>query len=339
VALAVACACGAPSARAQQPGAPPSPAPPRVPVFPGGVEQVVVDVVVLDHDGKAVTGLVQDDFTISEQDADRPILSFEAVAPADDEAGAGADPAKRAPLTRVFALVFDDLHLTVAGGDRVKAGMKEMVGAVLRDSDQVALVTASPGEVWSGRLGQQRAALLAAIDHQHGLLPPAKSCEMTDEEAMQIHVEHDQGVQQLVFERFITCGQLTRQTNPLTDTTQPDRPAGGLPPASAQSVLDVPGLSMVATWAGEQHEDGLRRVRATYKTLERMLWALAPVRGRKTVVLGSEGFVRDRGLAEIQGVMTAASDTNAAVYFLDARTLAPRVLAASGDTRHAPGTS
>jgi hypothetical protein len=51
-ALALAIALGA-NARAQQPAPSPSPAPPvRLPVFPGGVEQVVVDVVVAD--GQAV---------------------------------------------------------------------------------------------------------------------------------------------------------------------------------------------------------------------------------------------------------------------------------------------
>jgi len=77
-----------PAARAQeaQPPAPAgtaSPAPPRLPVFPGGVEQVVVDVVVLDADGHPVSGLTQDDFTLTEENAARPVLSFEAVAPAE----------------------------------------------------------------------------------------------------------------------------------------------------------------------------------------------------------------------------------------------------------------
>ena len=342
LALALVITCGLHVALAQQPAAPPSPAPQRLPVFPGGVEQVVVDVVVLDGDGRAVTGLVQEDFTLSEEKAERPVLSFEAVAPADDAATAAANDgaAGRAPLTRVFALVFDDLHLTVAGGGRVKEGLKEMAGGVLRDSDEVALLTTSNGQVWSGRVGSQRKELLAAIDRQHGLLPPSRSCEMTDEEAMQIHIEHDTGVQQLVFERLVNCGLLTRQATPLTDQVLPNRAQTQAPQGAPQTPRsDVPGMSMLESWATDQHEDATRRVRATYASLERLLWALGPVRGRKTVVLGSEGFVRDRGLTAIQGVVNAASDTNAAVYFLDARTLAPRVLTASGDARHAPGTS
>jgi len=49
--------------------------------------------------------------------------------------------------------------------------------------------------------------------------------------------------------------------------------------------------------------------------------------------------VRDRGLVEVKGVVTAASNTNAAVYFLDARDLTPRALTASGDARHSAGIS
>jgi VWFA-related protein len=339
LALALGLTCSLRGAHAQQTAAP-APAPQPLPVFPGGVEQVVVDVVVLDGQGRAVTGLTQDDFTLSEEGAARPVLSFEAVAPADDAATAAAAEggAGRAPLTRVFALVFDDLHLTVAGGGRVKDGLKEMVGGVLRDSDEVALLTTSSGQVWSGRVGTQRSELLAAIDRQHGLLPPPRSCEMTDEEATQIHVERDRGVQQLVFERLVKCGLLTRQASPLIDQVLPN-PAAQAQGAPQAPPTDVPGLSMLESWAVDQHQDAARRVRGTYGSLERLLRALGPVRGRKTVVLGSEGFVRDRGTTAIQGVVNAASDTNAAVYFLDARTLTPRVLTPSGDARHAAGSS
>jgi hypothetical protein len=52
------------------------PAPPR---FPAAVEQVVVDAVVLDERGAAVTALSRDDFLLAEDGAPQEIVSFEAV--------------------------------------------------------------------------------------------------------------------------------------------------------------------------------------------------------------------------------------------------------------------
>jgi len=91
------------------------------------------------------------------------------------------------------------------------------------------------------------------------------------------------------------------------------------------------GEGQLETWAADQHQRSMGRIRSTYRTLEGLLRALSPLRGRKSVILASEGFVRDRGVDEVKGVVTAASDANAAVYFLDARELTPRALTRPAD--------
>ena len=72
--LAAAALPGAP----QQPQASP-PADTRV--FPTGVEQVTVDVVVLDRKGEPVPGLGKDDFTVLDEGRPQDIVSFEMVRP------------------------------------------------------------------------------------------------------------------------------------------------------------------------------------------------------------------------------------------------------------------
>jgi VWFA-related protein len=306
-------------AAAQQPSA----SPPPLPVFPVGVEQVVVDVVVVDAQGRPVTGLTAEDFVLREEGAARPILTFESVAPA---AETGPSDLGQARLARTFAIVFDDVHLTAASGERVKRALSGLLSAVLQETDEVALVRTSGAESWGGRVGPERASLLAAIQRLEGLRPPRKACEMSDEEARQIYLERNGVVRDIVLERYLKCRLLIRPPAALVE--------GG--PPGAGTPRD-PGLGMLETWATEQHMRSVARLRSSYRTLERLLRALVPLRGRKSVILASEGFVRDHGVTEVKGVVTAASDANAAVYFLDGRRM--RGSAISGADSPAPADS
>jgi VWFA-related protein len=319
-ALAFAVAAASGSAHAQQPSPSPS-APVRLPVFPGGVEQVVVDVVVVDDKGQAVTGLTAQDFELAEEGGAREILSFEAVAP--EEAASNPTGVGQARLTRVFGVVFDDLHLTAASGERVKAALANVLRSVLRDSDEVAVLRTSSPQAWAGRVGEDRAALLAAIEGLRGLRPPARTCDMSDEEAKQIFLERDIATRGVVFNRFVKCGLLLAPPVPLVE--------GNSGVAAAAPPMTKGGEGQLEAWAFDLHQANTGRIRSTYRTLEGLLRALSPLRGRKSVILASDGFVRDRGLAEVKGVVTAASDANAAVYFLDARDLTAQMLSRPAD--------
>lgn len=316
-------------ARAQQPAASPSPTP-GLPVFPGGVEQVVVDVVVAGDNGQAVAGLTAADFTLKEDEAAREILSFEAVAPED-----AAAPADQARLIRVFAIVYDDLHLTAAAGERAKEALRGLISTGLRDSDDVVLLRTSTGQTWSGRVGTDRVSLSVALEKMRGLGTQPRSCEMSDEEALQIATLRDFEVQNGVYDRYLKCGLLLREPAGLLNPS----PAEGTGPGAPRPTTARPGSELIETWAREQHQRSLVGIRSTYAALERLLRALTPLRGRKSVILASEGFVLDRGLVEVKGVVSAASDANAAVSFLDVRALTPRALTAAADAPPAPDAS
>lgn len=312
-------------ARAQE--AAPSPAPTLgQPQFPDGAEQVAVDVVVADSQGQPVADLTASDFALTEDGAPREILAFEAVAP---DANAGASR-----RDRVFAIVFDDIHLTVAAGDRARDGLRDLIATVLRDSDDVVLLMrTSTGQTWSGRAGSDRASLLLALEKMRGLDRQTRSCEMSDEEAMQIASLRNFLVQNAVYERYVKCGVLlpARLLNPPAG----EESAAGL----VRPTTGRPGEDLVETWAREQYQRSLLGIDATYAALERLLRALTPMRGRKSVILASEGFVSNRSLSEVEGVLGAAGEANAVVYFLDMRGLTPRALTATADEPPAPDAS
>jgi len=63
------------------------------------------------------------------------------------------------------------------------------------------------------------------------------------------------------------------------------------------------------------------RLRTTLDALERALNGLAGAKGRKSVILVSEGFIHDINVDEFKRVSEASRRANAAVYFLNSRGL------------------
>ena len=73
--------------------------------------------------------------------------------------------------------------------------------------------------------------------------------------------------------------------------------------------------------ASEVYYQAMTRLRTTLDALERALNGLAGARGRKSVILVSEGFIHDLNLDEFKRVNKASRRANAAIYFLNARGL------------------
>ena len=73
--------------------------------------------------------------------------------------------------------------------------------------------------------------------------------------------------------------------------------------------------------ASEVYYQAVTRLRTTLDTLERALNGLATAKGRKSVILVSEGFIHDLNVDEFKRVNEASRRANAAIYFLNARGL------------------
>jgi len=287
------------------------PAPSAPPTFPSQVEQVTVDVVVTDKKGEPITGLTKEDFVISEEGTPQAIASFEAVqVPPTASAVTPARPrlatnlSKEVRTGRSFVVVFDDIHLTPFHAHRAKGAVAEFLKQGVREGDRVTLVATGGGAWWSTRMEAGRDELIALLKRLDGRHIPDMSPErMSDYEAMRIHAFRDQQVEQRVSRRFETYGVSSRRG------TQED---------SSQYMGGDPFVQARAT---DVYFQSVSRNRITLEVLERVLTSLAATKGRKAVILVSEGFVYDPNLDEFKRAVQASRRSNAAMYFLDTRGL------------------
>jgi VWFA-related protein len=317
VALAV-CAAFPFSAAGQQAPPPAAGAPEAVaqpPSFPSQVEQVIVDVVVADKKGNAVAGLGRGDMTILEDGVPQPITSFEAVTLPSEPA---PEPAERPSVSvntdpveqrgRTFVIVFDDTHMTPGRANQAKAAVAAFLEQATREGDRVSVVSTAGGTWWTARMPHGRAGLVDMVKRLDGrYIPDTGSDRLSEYEALRVHVYRDAQVAARVlrrWENFGVPGLMGRR-----DDMESSMTAG---------TVDDPLLTGKAS---EVYFKATTRTRLTLETLERAINGLAGARGRKSVILVSEGFVYDNNLDEFRRVNNASRRANAAIYFVNSRGL------------------
>jgi VWFA-related protein len=291
-------------------------APPvAAPTFPSQVEQVVVDVVVTDEKHRAVTGLKATDMTVLEDGTPQTIVSFEAVEVREEPAAAPAPPPRvssnssgelqRGQTGRTFVIVFDDVHLTPWKAPQARGAVKSFLEKALREGDRVTLVSTFGGVGWTARMESGRDGLIDALATLKGRYVPDTAPDWVSEyEAVRINQYHDLQVAERVLRRWASSGLLTDVEK---DRYNLDR-----------TTINNPLLVARSTAVYDQAIGGLR---ATLATLERVTRGLAEVKGRKSVILVSEGFVQDFSRDEFKKVSDASRRANAAIYFVNARGL------------------
>ncbi len=295
--------------------------------FPAGVELITVDVVVLNALGRPVSGLTRDDFTVSEDDHPQEIVGFEAVSeePADEAPGPPSAVATNEGEAdrpgRAFVILLDDLRIAPPRSEAARQAAASFLERSARDGDDVTLGTTSGDAWWSARIPEGREDLLAVLGRVRGRYVESNSLDrMTEYEAFWI--DH-------------------HEASPALARLLPDRPAGAPAPADSydpnQTGASVKervkqrwkdanlctGTScdgMVRGRAADLDGQQKARTRVTLQAVRRGLEALAPVRGRKSLLLFSEGFVDDPD-TDRRGVVAASREANTAVYFVDVRGL------------------
>ncbi|HUG54070.1 MAG TPA: VWA domain-containing protein [Vicinamibacteria bacterium] len=299
------------------PVTPPSPAAAEAapegdsPSFPSQVDVVTVDVVVTDKKGTPITGLTQKDFQVVEEGNVQPITSFESVLL---PATASEKPAPRPRVSsnldresqsgRSFVIVFDDVHLSPLQAQRAKAAVAQFLKTGVREGDRVSLVATGGGAWWSTRMEAGRDELIALLKRLDGRYIPDMSPErMSDSEAMRIHVYHDAQVEQRVSRRFETYGVAARQS------------------MAQDTNMYMGGDPYVQARATDVYFQSVSRNRITLEVIQRILTSLAAAKGRKSVILVSEGFIYDPNLDEFKQAIQASRRGNAAMYFLDVKGL------------------
>jgi VWFA-related protein len=301
---------------AAQEAPPPSPAPgEQVPpplTFGVEVEQVVVDLVVTDKKGSAVTGISRDDLVIEEDGVPQSIVSFDGVVHSPDPRAEPVPPSKVSLNTedpveqgRTFVIVFDDMNLSPHRAHGAKAAVATFLRTAVREGDYVGLIATSGAAWWTARMTSGRDRLMDSLKRLDGRKVTDHSPErLTDWEAMRIHMHRDPQISRQALERFEKYGvhmQAQRDRHdPLTGTTSDP---------------------FLLARAEEVYTRARLGTRIALEVIERALNGLATVRGRKAVILVSEGFIADPHLDEFQRVDHAAVRANAAIYFLNARGL------------------
>jgi len=181
-----------------------------------------VDVVVTDKKGAPVAGLTREDFTVTEDGAPQEIASFEAVhrpagpgaaeaAPEELRASTNLVPPGREPAS--FVIVFDELHLTPAQAVRARTAVASFLDGGTASGDVVALVGTAEGTRWTTRVPEGTKTLQQVLERLRGkrVLESVKDA-MTPWEAMRIDQERDPIVTDQVMRRFITTGEIRRDS-------------------------------------------------------------------------------------------------------------------------------
>ncbi len=318
---------------------------PAVASFPSAVELITVDAVVLARDGRPVPGLGRDDFTVREDGRPQTIASFEAFDLRADPGpvGRGVSPGRVATNLRparaasaTFILLLDDMSLAPTRQETVRATLARFLTDGVRDGDELIFATTSGDAWWSARIPEGREDLIALAARVRGRkLSGDGRDDIGEWEAYRI--TH--------FEGKGDGGGAAQDAGAVNPIPLPGQPPVWIPGAEAtQRVVErfyerrvclpdpVPPFNSPLTpvtvcramvQARAQAVD-LRRANRTRDVLaavDRAVFALSSVRGRKALLLLTEGFLNDADLPGAQAVAGRCREANLAVYSLDVRGL------------------
>ncbi len=321
--------------QARSPAAPQSPPPAAQPSFSAAVEQIVVDVVVTDRDGRPVTGLGAGDFVLTEDGVPQVVASFEAFTArevpepevTDAPVRVSSNPATPIGFTgRTFAIVFDDERLTRAQGIEARRAVESFLNHSVDEGDRVLLAATSGAVFWGARLEEGRNELLAQLDRLEGrqVEEVASAENMTEDEAYQIVARRDARTFNRVVRRYRQISPIgVPVTQGAADAAQavPDVQGGLLDGTECRNPARNPEPCAVVVAAAAAYPRAVTRLRDSLRFLEQVLTALQAVHGRKSVILVSPGFYQDAEVDGFRRVEQASQRANAPVSFLGARGL------------------
>jgi VWFA-related protein len=294
------------------------------PTFPAQTELVTVDVVALGPDGKPVSGLKRDDFVVKEDGRPQTITAFEAVeatVPALQSPSTVASAPSQArvatnvagpPTRRTFAIVFDDLHIGDLDIEQARRAVEMFVERDVRSGDRLVLFTTSDARYWATTRGGTDDAFMQALrrvkSHERRA-DPFKPFPMTHYEAMRIEEANDEQVMGLVQRRLGVCAPVGGGA--------PSRSGGRAGQAGGQ---DEPPIRHCRD-AAEVYALERGRLASTLRIVREVIRSLAPVAGRKSMVLVTTGFPVDPSLNVFREVRDQAARVNVALTYLDPRGL------------------
>jgi VWFA-related protein len=292
------------------------------PTFASAVDVILVDAVVTDEQGRMARGLTLEDFVVREDGATQTLTSFEAVDLA-SLAVAGARPppptaASRSSVNdgasgeaarRVFLLVMDDTGLGLESAAAARKAAKQFLSEASRPGDLVSILVPGAGLTWSARLPDGEARLASVVDSVKG--GRALASELSgDWEAQQIAAARDPQAQERARVRADAAGLLPRATRFANESDE-----------TYEERNRAHQEGFVQADSRRQMEADRARRRGLFEAMAAALDGVASVKGRKSVLLLSEGFIREPNDPPFRTLVAALRRSNASIYFLNARGL------------------
>jgi VWFA-related protein len=294
----------------------------EVPSFAAAVDVVLVDAVVTDKQGRVVKGLTAEDFVVREDGEPQALTSFEAVdlapaplpqapsrVPAEAARSSTNDGGEAESSRRVFLVVMDDAGLGLESAAVARKAAKQFLSEATRPGDLVTLVVPGAGLTWSSRLPGGMAQLVSIVDSVTGLR--AVSPELAgDWEAARVAEALDPLTQERMRVHLDSAGLLPREPRLPGESEEQYQ--------QRNRVLQEPFLQADARRQLDRDRDRRRRL---FQTLAVALDAVASVKGRKAVLLFSEGFIQEPDDPPFRNLVAALLRSNASIYYANVRRL------------------
>jgi len=259
---------------------------------------------------------------VREDGEPQTLTSFEAVDLAPAPVAEARQPIAAAPLRssandggatessrRVFLVVMDDAGLGLDSAAAAQKAAKQFLSEATRPGDMVSMVVPGAGLTWSARLPEGKAQLVSIVDSVKGLR--ALSPELAgDSEALRVAESLDPVAQERVRVRLDSSGLLPRETRFPGESDQAYEERNRL--------YQEPFLRADSRRQLDLDRDRRRRL---FETVSAALDAVAAVKGRKSVLLFSEGFIQEPNDQPFRDLVAALRRSNASIYYVDVRRL------------------
>ena len=273
----------------------------QTPVFGTGVDLVRIDVSVLDKDGRPVSGLAREDFVVEEGGRVQAVESFEPVVVRTGRPATPDEPPRlsaarlRAPSEgRCLLLFVDDIHIAPETMARVQTSIRRFLETDVREGDWVTLVAPQQQLFWTARNGWEYKQLAGLVGR---LVGQGRGDTFADWARVRALEYGQEGI----------GGQSSATSTPGGGNT------GG--PGQFAVVGDAN--------APVKQEQAIAQVRRRTETslggLQQALESLVRLRGQKSLVLVSEGFLLLPKMPGYREAIDVARRANVAIHLVDPR--------------------
>lgn len=260
---------------------------------------VSVDVMVKDKKGKAITDLKAEDFVLTENGVGQNIEFFDSTLAGGNATG---QPSSTSILTgprlpnslprNIITLVLDGQTTEGANLKRVRDGMTRYIRERISDTDLVGLFAISGELQLLQPFTQDKAKLIAAVDHADGISTGSKTSE-----------QRSINDSMAVIRDELAAGPTGVVTSP----------AGGSALARAMILR-----RMLEQYVQLRSALSSQQTRPVLAGLAAICEGLRAIPGKKTVVVFSQGFVAPQALDwQVQSTIDIANRANVAIYIID----------------------